>query len=523
MHTSPGAEATKPRNHRAPSLRINAVSSWASLGANIIVGLSLTPVVISYLGKTHYGIWTLVGSFIGYYGLLNCGIGSAIIRYVARYAAARDDRSLNETVSTAFSMFTCTGVLAVVLSFLCAGPLAGFFRVSPEHTEDFKHVIWIIGFSTGVSFPGSIFGGVVTAYEKFIAVNFCNIGSTCIRAILTVLFLRQGFGLPGMAWALFISTLMGIGANAFLFRVYAPEIRIRFSLARKKILRQLLLYGGATTVIVIGDLIRSNLDSFVVAKWVGITEVGVYGIALLMVRYIVRLVATGMGVLTPRFAGLDGMGDRAKLQELFKQTLAVSSLLAFGGGALVFLFGGKFIALWVGEGFSESAIILQILVISSAFAVAQNPSIGLLYALNKHHYYAAATIIEAVGNLLLSIFLASRYGMVGVALGTLIPMMLIKVFVMPVYVSRIVGIEVLSYLRPMLAPALVASGMCLLVHSLVPMARYLSGLIQLIVAGGITGGLYLTACYLTMNKHDRVLVVSLMPKGRAFGLKAKSA
>jgi O-antigen/teichoic acid export membrane protein len=112
---------------------------------NIIVGFTLTLFVIRHLGKTGYGIWTLVGSFIGYYGLLDLGVGSAITRYVARYAGQSDEKSLNETASTGMAMFCGTGALAVVVSFFAAAPLARFFKVDPSHFDDFQRTVRLIG------------------------------------------------------------------------------------------------------------------------------------------------------------------------------------------------------------------------------------------------------------------------------------------------------------------------------------------------------------------------------------------
>ncbi len=63
-----------------PSLLINALSSWAGLGVNIVVGLLLLPFVVAKLGQTGYGVWMLVGSIIGYYGLLDLGVSSAVSR-----------------------------------------------------------------------------------------------------------------------------------------------------------------------------------------------------------------------------------------------------------------------------------------------------------------------------------------------------------------------------------------------------------------------------------------------------------
>jgi O-antigen/teichoic acid export membrane protein len=141
---------------KRPSLKINAISNWASLLVHIMVGFFLTPFIISHLGQNGYGIWTLVGSFIGYYGLLNLGVGSAITRYIARYSAQNDIKNLNDVANTALAMFCVTGLLAVIISFFVAEPLALFFKVTPEHFIEFKRIVWVLGISTGLSFPSGV-------------------------------------------------------------------------------------------------------------------------------------------------------------------------------------------------------------------------------------------------------------------------------------------------------------------------------------------------------------------------------
>lgn len=114
---------------RRPSLKINAISNWTSLVVQVAIGFFLTPFVIRHLGQSGYGVWVLVGSFIGYYGLLNLGVGSAITRYIARFSAQNDTENLNETVNSALAMFCITGIVAVAISVVIARTLATFFKI----------------------------------------------------------------------------------------------------------------------------------------------------------------------------------------------------------------------------------------------------------------------------------------------------------------------------------------------------------------------------------------------------------
>jgi O-antigen/teichoic acid export membrane protein len=445
-----------------PSLKINAASNWATLFVNVMIGFVLTPFVIRHLGRTGYGIWTLVGSFVGYYGILNLGVGSAIIRYVARHASRNDCHALNETVSTAATMFCCTGLLAAGASLALAGPLAAFFGVEPNQAEAFKQVVRLAGISTGLSFSSNVFGAVIRAHERFIVVNLASIGVALIRAGLTVVVLMRGYGLSGVAAATLITEMLQLTTNIVLCRYLIPAIRVRLSLARINVIRMLLKYGSIITFLEIAGIFRSGLDGVVIGKWVGLPAVGIFSIAITILGNIANLVTAGMSVLTPRFAALDGKGEHEKIRQLLIKSLAVSSFLSFGGYMMAIILGKQFVLWWVGAGFADAALILWILPIGSAVAIAQSPAIGFMHAVNKLNCYAAVTIIEAVTNLLLSIILVHRYGILGVALGTVIPMLIVHACVMPIYVSRIAGLSLREYLRPILLPAMIVASLIML-------------------------------------------------------------
>ena len=442
---------------KKPSLKINAISNWATLGVNIIVGFVLTPFIISHLDKIGYGIWTLIGSFIGYYGLLNLGVDSALMRYVARYAGQGDKKALNETVSTAMVMFSCTGVLTIAISFLFAGPLAGLFKVEPEQFNDFIHAVWIIGIATGIGFSGNVFGVVIRAHERYVVANCASIATALVRACLVVFLLLSGMGLIGVAFATLGSQLCGFVLNYFLYRHLMSWVHVKLSFANKKTLKMLMAYGGVTTVIVIADILRLNIDSAVIARFVSFDAVAVYGVAALLIRYIIRVVVAGMGVLTPRFSNLEGAGLKQQTKWLFMKSLSISATISFGIAMLVLIFGRNFIIWWVGPEFSEAVLILFILVVPTAIAVSQGPGIGLMYALKKHHYYAVVSIAEAIANLTLSLILVRKYGIVGVALGTMISLLIVKIFVMPVYVSKIANVSLFNYIKVLIVPVIIAS------------------------------------------------------------------
>jgi len=424
---------------------VNAFSNWATLGVEAILAFILTPVIIHNLGQSGYGIWVIIGSIIGYYGFLDLGVASAVMRYVARFSGEGTEREVKKIVSTAFAFFITIGISIVGGTFLLSDVLAKLIDVPQQGLENFSLAIEILALSMAIRFAISVFKITLIAHEMFIITNIVVTTSNLIRASLTFSFLYYGWGLLGVALSHLITVLLTEGVYVICCFRYISKFRIEIKSIDKGVLYKLVSFGGITTVIAITDTIRLNVDSVVIAKFVDMSAVGVFAVASLLVRYFVRLVVSAMGVITPRFAKLDMLGEKKELSLLFLRALFVCSLMAFSLAAILVVYGGDFLLLWVGHDFEASIQILIILTVGHAVAVSQNVGIGLMYALKKHHWYAVTSSFEAVLNLCLSIVLVTRYGIIGVALGTALPMLLIRGFIQPFYVSKTLGLSVVIY------------------------------------------------------------------------------
>src|SRR5438046_4221870 len=99
----------------------NVSSSWFALGTNVVVGFFLWPFILHRLGENAAGIWVLIFSITGYYGLFDLGIRSSLIRYISKAKAIGDLGYTNNLVNTSLFAYTCIGaatlLVTVVLSF----------------------------------------------------------------------------------------------------------------------------------------------------------------------------------------------------------------------------------------------------------------------------------------------------------------------------------------------------------------------------------------------------------------------
>src|ERR1700756_4849027 len=110
----------------------NVGSSWCALGVNVLVGIFLSPFIVHHLGDEAFGLWILIFSVTGYYGLFDLGIRSSIVRYVAKYSATGEYDELNRLVNTAMFSYTAIGAVTMSMTLIAAYYVSSIFKIRPE-------------------------------------------------------------------------------------------------------------------------------------------------------------------------------------------------------------------------------------------------------------------------------------------------------------------------------------------------------------------------------------------------------
>src|ERR1700757_4019054 len=108
----------------------NVGSSWFALGINVLTGIFLSPYILHHLGDEAFGLWVLIFSVTGYYGLFDLGIRSSIIRYVAKYSTVAEHDELNRLINTALFSYSGIGTVALLITVALSFNVASIFRIS---------------------------------------------------------------------------------------------------------------------------------------------------------------------------------------------------------------------------------------------------------------------------------------------------------------------------------------------------------------------------------------------------------
>ena len=405
--------------------------------------------------------------------------------------------------------FTGLGCIALAITIVVAAVSPLFIRNAAD-IGVFRKVLVIMGLGFALGFPGRAFMGGVYAHLRNDLIALVGILGLILRTSLIVLVLVKGKGIIGLALvALVIEAAMYL-AYYLILRQIQKGLHISFALASKNVFKELLHYGGYSVVIRVGDQLRFAVDAWMVAAFVGLSAVAHYTIASRLSGYFLTFIASAVGLLQSWFSQLLGSQDYVGIRRILTFGTRVATVLSTIVMVSFVLYGRAFIAGWMGSFYVDAYWPAVILIAALFCDLAQQPSVGYLMGVSRHRYLAFQTLGEGVANLLLSMYWARYYGMVGVALGTLVPMVVAKLFLQPAYVCRHAGISLSSYYIDVLGKSFVVPALLGLA-----MWRFLFHNLHLLSLWRVCGIIVLQASvcaigaiFLVLEREDRNRVLS---------------
>jgi O-antigen/teichoic acid export membrane protein len=417
-----------------------------NLVAAAIITFFLIPFIVHHLGDRLYGFWSVASGFIGYYGLLDLGLGTAVAQYVCVAIGRGDTSECRAIFNTALRIQSLMGGVALLATaaLAVATPL---FSKNPQDASLFCKVIVIMGVNAALAFPVKVYGGALEAELRFDIQSRLESFALLFRTVLLVWVILAGGGLLALAWASLLASLPVMVLQVWLARRGAQWARVDESSIDWKRAKALFSYSIYTFISMLGDTLRFSVDSVVVSAFVGLAAVTHYKIAGVFSRYFIGAISAVVGPFQPVLSRLHGASDESGLQKAFffatKISTCISVLICFS----LIAWGKPFIFRWMGAGYNDAYLPLMVLTLAVFLDVCQSPSIVLLNSTFRHRFYTYVNIIEGIVNLVLSLILARPLGILGVALGTLFGAFAVRFTLQPWWTCRASGIRFGTYMR----------------------------------------------------------------------------
>jgi O-antigen/teichoic acid export membrane protein len=470
----------------------NISSSWFSLGINIVTGIFLSPFILHHLGDTAFGVWVLIFSVTGYYGLFDLGIRSSVVRYVSKFTATEENEELAKVVNTSLFSYSCIGLASMVLTLILSFNVEHIFaKIPTEMIPTARWLLLMVGASVALGFPLGVFNGFLEGLQRFYILNWSNVIATLLRTFLIVVVLNRGYGLLMVAFITIALPLIASMIRAAVAMHIRP-VPIAPKYIDRTTFRRIVNYSSSTFLIMVAGRLKFKTDEIVIGTMLSAAMVTYFNIGNRIVDYAGQVVTTLAQVFVPMSSQSEAKGDMNRLRKIFVVGNRVCAFIIFPICATLIILGKSVIQVWMGKKYVETSYpVLVIMIIACTLWWSQSASGRVLFGMSKHGTWAKITLIEGVSNLILSILLVRPFGIIGDAFGTAIPLACSTIFFMPRHVSNLLGIRLRTYLReayvlPFLLTMPLVATLLLLKQWFVPQNYRELGL-QLLIGGTVYG------------------------------------
>lgn len=418
----------------------------------------LTPIIISYIGVTEFGIYALVLGFLGTFGLFDLSMSASFVKFISEHYNKKEFSELNNVINTGFYFYILFSALCAAAGFVFADIIISIINIPPELTATalfalrISLVIFFLANST------TIFISILVSLQKMYLNSIIGIFINLLNVAGILLFLYNGYGLRGILVSNLATVIISVGVSIYLAKRELPEMRLlstRWSLPSFKKMSK---FGLQMQVSRLSAFATEKYDEFLLGFFSALSSVTYFNLAGRVTRMGKFVPLQLFQQVAPVAAELNAKEDKAKLLSLFNEAtkyLTFSSIPVF---VYIFAFSDLIIFAWMGDGYEMTSYLIKILAAGQLVnLIISAPGNSIIPNLGYPKYLMYEGLISLFVNLILSLIFIKYFGIVGAAIGNTVSTVIASIYI---YVTSVrffkengVNFLVKSYLKPAITAA----------------------------------------------------------------------
>jgi O-antigen/teichoic acid export membrane protein len=441
------------------SAYVTAAQFW-QMGSRLI----LTPVVITSLGLTGYGAWTLVFSLCSYAVMVDAGAGWVYAKITADYDAVSDYVTLSEIVSSGavFVGALCAAFCTVLWIF--RAPILSALGVQPALFDETSRTLLVLSIVVVVEASAGCVLDVLAGLQRMdLQHRFIIIGST-VEFATTLALLEAHAGMVALPIGLLCGGVVSIGIGGITCRRLRPMLHVSPLHASLGGIRRVMHLGlRFQSVLAINTVLAQGLR-LMISSLYGLTALAIYHLAD-RVLYVAR--SPGLAVISPlmpAFANMESGGWSTRWRRAFKYALTVTSIASAMPLLFAATFGGPILFAWTGQHFPDAVWIVRTLAPAEFLTLVAGVGAARLRALGTIRVEAMTTLMGtaiALGGGALAKPIGGFAATVAVASAgrCIAALTLLDRFIVPARVGRLSALRPVVLIPLLFAPVCVLTGM----------------------------------------------------------------
>ena len=428
----------------------------------LLVGVFAIPITLRGLGAVRFGLLGLVWAVLGYFGVLDLGLGRATTKFVAEYLGRAEAVQVRRVATLAVASQTVLGVLGgILLALLTPVAVDRLLGIPASLQAEARGAFFILAVSVPFVVLSLSLRAILEAAQRFDLVNLIRTPTSAAVFLIPAIAVQFGARLPIIVLLLLLARVGTCWATAAAVPRAIPGFRLEIR-SDWETFRPLLGFGGWIAVSNVVSPLLSYLERFVLASVAGVAAVAYYAAPF---EAVTRILIAPAGLASALFPVLSVTDAERRAPQERLLGLSVRYLLLLLAAPIMLLVGlsGPLMSAWLGSDYAKrGAPALAILAVGVfANALAHLPSVYLL-GRGRPDIPAKFHLLELPVYLAMAWALIARLDVTGAALAWTIRVTL-DAALLAVAVWRVAGLSPSRLFGPRLGRAVTAIGVLALV------------------------------------------------------------
>jgi O-antigen/teichoic acid export membrane protein len=411
--------------------KIGLILIYIQFILNIVVGFILTPILINAIGIEEYGLYLLVGSLVGYLTIADLGLNSTVVRFVAKYRINKESFSLSKFLGTIFIFYLLILFVLLIIGQIIFNNLSLFINnyFLYENTVNFVFIYLFI--NAFFSLPLGVFPSIIEGFGYFSITKSVRIIQLSTRALLIAFFLIN-FSFIGIVEIVLFDTLLSFIFSLYfvLYSFLKLKIHISFNDINFLLIKNVIGFSFFIFILALVNQFFWKIGQIILGLNNSLSEIAVYGIAILLITYVIEITTSISQLLMPRITSYVFPFNKSKLTEIFiivgKFQFFLLSLIFIG-----FLILGKdFVFLWLGNDFLKVYEYVLLLIFAISLQSILTVGTSILKAMNLHKFQSIIYLFSSLVFIFLSFILSINFGGYGLIISSIISIFFVQSLLM---------------------------------------------------------------------------------------------
>ena len=404
---------------RKRRLIYNTITSLADEVVAMLCGIILPRFFLEYYGSAVNGLVSSITQFLSFIAFLDLGVGAVVQSSLYKPLAEKNEDEISKIYSSANKFFKT--IASIFLVYVMA--LIAIYPLVIKNQFDFVFTATLIAAIAITQFSQYFFGIVnqllLNAAQKNYIPMLLHIFVLIANTIICIILMKLGFSIQIVKLASsMIFFLRPIGMSIYVAKNYRINRTIKYD--KEPITQK---WNGLAQHVT--SVVLDNTDVALLTLFSSLENVSIYNVYYLVVhgiRKVIERFSTGMQSL---LGDIYACRENEKLQSVFQKfefSIHFFVVFLFGCTGVLLVPFVKVYTLGITDVNYNLPLFGAILTAAQAMYCLRVPYMMMVKAAGHYKQTQNSAITEMVLNLTISVILIIRFGLIGVAIGTLAAM-----------------------------------------------------------------------------------------------------